>query len=278
MKALMRSLLALFGCCLCSLVVGQQVGFGTGNPPATPEPVDLIVTHERDVLEENEQLILRTIKFMISETSVEDYVEQMGELIPSQTDFLKQEFKEFTEKAEELRQEPDSFIRDFERSVGRPATEQEVELLVDKAIKQAEAEFYTKITEEMLQHQKLAIAKWNPSAIGIASTLVDTPIGKAIGLSDREIKKLRERSEEISIEYFEAYKKAKLETYKLFEEILDERQAQKIKDLYYPGRVYSSSQPSFVQQMPFAWMRPVDLFRMLPREYDYSIEIDSPKK
>ena len=228
-------------------------GFGIGNPPDVPESESLVAFAERTNLENNEKLILRTIHFMVSETSIEEYQTSMGEMIPEQAKSLNHEFEAFQEKSEEIRSRTESLVADYEKKRGRSATPREVKTIVGKEIKKIEVEFYANVTNELLRHQKLAIANWRPESRGISKTLTETPIGKTIGLTEMQLEEIRERSDEIGAEFHEAYKKARTEVLELYEDVLTKEQAKKVKDLYYPGSSVD---------MPFVPMSPVEIFRL----------------
>lgn len=235
--------------------------FGTTNSPNGSEPEDLIAFAERTTLEENQKLILRTINFMVSESSIDEYLSSMGELMPDQVKSLNKEHDSFQRKAKEIRSNTSRILAAYEKTYGRLPNPGEIESIVEREVKKAEVEFYSNVSNELLRHQKLVIANWRPTSIGISKTLTDTPIGKTIGLSKKQLEKIRDRSDEIGTELEEAFDKAQTEFVELYEGVLTEEQAKKIKELYYPNSD---------KRMPFTMMSPTEMIGKLPYRYDSS--------
>ena len=200
-----------------------------------PPEEDIYTLVQRETVEENEELIARTIRFMLTETNLEDYESMMGELLPEQSELLKKEFAEYERKLDSINERTKEIVSDWEIRSGREATPKIAQTLIESERQKIKLEFFANTSQELLLHQQVAIANWKPEIIGIKRTLTDTPIGDAIGLTKRQKKKLREESERIGIEFYEMYKKCRTEVYELHKEVLTKEQARKVNELYYPS-------------------------------------------
>lgn len=227
------------------------------RPDETPEDVQRRLEQIR--LDANLEENVAAIELVLSKLSEEQLTSSMGELLPDQLEAARQRVAEYVDKIQQIDTDPLNAAREFARSHGRELdpTDYEIRRGAAFARKRLETELEKELNEVLLFHQMRVVDAWRPERRGIASTLVDTPIGDALGLSKRQKEQLRERSDEIGIEFMRAYKKALRESEELYANILNDEQAKQLKEIYYSS--------SWIER-PFVPSTPQEILHQISRE------------
>jgi len=80
--------------------------------------------------------------------------------------------------------------------------------------------------------QRILLKGWDPWMIGPSQLLTETPVGRAIELTNAQQARIREQSQRIGHRLFLEYCRAREEALEMFDEVLTDEQRQTINQLY----------------------------------------------
>jgi hypothetical protein len=219
----------------------------------------------RDALEGHEETIMRTIELVFSSPeSPEEYLDAMGEVVPEQAAAVDELLEKFTADMERLDKIRPELVAEYERRQGRRPQRKEIDTIIQRAKSLRTRQLRLDLERELFIHQRVAISNWNPERCGLRISLTETPVGDALGLTEKQKKEIRERSQEIGSRFREAWYQAKRDSLKLYEDVLTEEQVAKLNEVFVPnggkGIPFVPTEPDeILNQMPYEFYRPDDL-------------------
>jgi len=201
-----------------------------------PPGYDFNKPSEEEIYEKRYEraLVARTLKFL-SEGSDMNSFEHLSITPEQQTEFSKalDEYRELVEKLETFDDEQLKKLLNVKSIPPKPSDRERMLWVYRTKLEKA---WVDSIAASMMEMQIDEIQKWAPHLKGgFAKTLTETPIGKALGLTEKQQEKIRKRCDKIGDRLFREYVKARLEAEELFAEVLNDEQIERLRKLYEPN-------------------------------------------